>query len=114
MNRAQLKDMIDLIPQDRIKADMYADPLLRSMNRIRERAWNRMREDLLALYADRTLSDAQREKGFDEADLRKTTAMKKLAPLKQRFEDEVRIPVMLQTGVLRRAPKPAKRRAKQA
>lgn len=112
MTREGLKELIDIMRPSRITADMIADPLVRSMRRIRERAWNRMRDDLLALYADRTLTDAQREDGFRKADLRKSTAMKKLIPLEERYEMEVTIPSMLRSGYLRRAPKPAKRRSK--
>jgi hypothetical protein len=112
MTRANLKELIGMIRPSRITADMYADPLMRSMERIRERAGKRYREDLLALYSDRALTDEQRWKGLRRAQERKEVALKKLQPLEERFEVEVRIPMLLETGVLRSAPaKSSKRRA---
>jgi hypothetical protein len=112
MTRANLKELIDMMRPDRITADMYADPLLRSIERIRERARNRYRSDLLALHSDRTLTDEQRSNGFYKARDRREASLKKLQPLEDRFEVEVKIPLLLKTGVLRSvSPKSGKRRA---
>jgi hypothetical protein len=111
MNRANLKELIEMLRPNPIKADMYADPLMRSMERIRERARKRYHDDLLALYTDRTLTVDQRSKGFDKASARNDAALKKLRPLEDRFETEVMIPMMVRSGVLRSAPpKSGKRR----
>jgi hypothetical protein len=109
MTRANLKELIDRIRPSRITADMYADPLMRSMERSRERAGKRYREDLLALYADRALTDDQRWRGLRKAQERRDAVLKKLD---ERFEVEVEIPMLLKAGVLRSGPaKPGKRRA---
>ena len=115
MNRAALKEMVDSLKPRRIAADLYADPLMRSMARVRERAANGYKKDLLALYADRRLTDGQRTEGTRKAFLNEEQALKKLIPLEKRFQDEVYIPLMIETGVLKpSAANPAKRRAKQA
>ena len=112
MMRASLKRLIDAIPTPRIPADMYADPLLRSMHRVRDRAHNRLREDLLVLYLDKTLTDDDRRSGFDKAERRHDAGLAKLRPLEERFDREVWIPHMKISGMLRSMPvRSGKRRA---
>jgi hypothetical protein len=115
MNRADLKEKIDSMQPSRISADLYADPLMRSMARVRERAANGYKKALLALYADRRLTDVQRNEGVRKARQNEEQELKKLVPLEKRFQEEIYIPMLVQTGVLKSSPpKPAKRRTKQA
>lgn len=112
MTRASLKKLIDVLPSPLVPADMYADPLMRSMHRIRDRAHKRLREDLLALYLDRTSTEDERRSGFDKASRRHDAALAKLRPLEERFDREVWIPHLKKSGVLRSLPaKSEKRRA---
>ena len=103
MKREHLLEMIDILRPSLIKSEMYADPLLREMNKIRQNARERKRKDLLALYNDRLLTDLQRETGLNKASDRYEKAMKKMRPLEERFEREVRIPMMVSSGILKKS-----------
>ena len=112
MTREFLKEMLVILRPSRITPDMYANPLQRSMERIRERARGRNRSAIRALYDDLSLTDEQRRDGYYEARKRQDVALEKLRPLEDRFELEVEIPRLVRTGVLRSAtPKLRKRRA---
>lgn len=104
MTRACLKELIEILKPSQITADMYVDPLLRSMERIRERVADRYRNDLTALYEDRSLTDARRDDGYRKARLRREAGLKKLVLLEERYEREVQIPHLKKLGVLRDAP----------
>ncbi|HXT01443.1 MAG TPA: hypothetical protein VN915_12255 [Elusimicrobiota bacterium] len=113
MTRAELRERIDSLKPSRIAADLYADPLMRSMARVRERAAAGYKKALLALYADRGLTDVQRTKGYCKALEIEAKMLKKLEPLEKRFQEEVYIPLMVETGVLKgAAAKSSKRRSK--
>jgi hypothetical protein len=71
------------------------------MERVRERARKRYRDDLLVLYADRSLTEDQRTKGYHGAREREKAAREKLIPLEERFDREVWIPLMKSVGVLK-------------
>jgi hypothetical protein len=115
MTRSELKNRINSLRQRGITADMIADPLIRSMERISERAFKRFRADLVALHEDQKLNDDQRERGVDAARRRRDVTLKKIRPLEERFEAEVRIPLLLSLGVLRKPQSnTSKRRSKQA
>src|ERR1700733_13419660 len=100
MTRAFLKKLLTCVTPSPISAEMYANPLRRSMARIYERADKGYREDMLALIADRTLTDVQRMKGFHKARARQNATLKKLDPLRERYDREVWIPLLKETGVL--------------
>jgi hypothetical protein len=111
MTRADLKKLIDSEPPRRIPAEMYADPYLRSTNRIREKSSDRFYADLRALCAKRALTDVQRNKGYQKACRLQDLAREKIRILDERYQQEVWIPFMKEMGILRDVPvKPAKRR----
>jgi hypothetical protein len=111
MTRLFLKKLLACVKPPLISAEMYSDPLRRSMARICERADRGYREDMLALIADKTLTDVQRMKGFHKARSRQDATLKKLDPLRERYDREVWIPLLKETGVLRKVPaKPGKSR----
>ena len=112
MRRSSLKSLIDAIPSPRVPAEMYTDPLLRSMHGVLDRTDNRLREDLLALYSNRALTDDGRSSGFEKAERRHDAGLAKFRSLEERFNREVWIPHMKRSGMLRDMPaKPGKRRA---
>ena len=112
MTRAFLKKLLACAPLPQISAEMYADPFVRSLARVSERARIRYRNDMLALIADPALTDAQRVKGFHKAKRHEEAGRKKERSMRERYDREVRIPELIRTGVLRELPaKSGKRRA---
>lgn len=113
MNRAHLKELIDLERPKRITSEMYAEPLLRDMERVKERAASGYKKSLLALYANPGLTDAQRSDGVERAHQTKDRVLEELVPLEKRYQEEIYIPLMIDAGVLKSsAARPAKRRSK--
>lgn len=112
MTRAFLKELLACAPMPQIPAEMYVDPFLRSLARVSERGRIRYRNEMLALIADTTLTDAQRVKGFHKAQRHEEAARKKERSMRERYDREVRISMLIRTGVLRELPaKSGKRRA---
>mgnify|MGYP001607548980 CR=1 FL=1 len=103
MKREHLLELIEILRPSLIKPEMYVNPLLRKMNKVLQDAWERKRKDLLALYNDRSLTDMQRGIGLNNASDRYEKAMKKMRPLEDRFEREVRIPMMVNSGILKKS-----------
>lgn len=98
--REFLKTMIALLRPSEIRPEMYADELRRKMEEIREKARARQRADLTALSKDLTLTEAEIRAGCDKARDRYEKSLKRLKPLEDRFEREVRIPMLIDSGVL--------------
>ncbi len=103
MKREHLLEIIEMLRPWLIKPDMYANALLRKMDKVRQDARERKRKDLLALFNDRSLTDMQRGIGFNTASDRYEKAMKKMRPLEERFEREVTIPMMVSSGILKKS-----------
>lgn len=103
MERENLKKLIDMTRPSAVRAEMYADPLMRRINKIRQDANDGYHNDLLALYNDHTLTEQQLRAGFDKAFARCEKTREKLVPLNERFEREVRIPSLVSSGVLKKS-----------
>ena len=103
MVRKHLKDLSETMRPDVIRPEMFTNPLMRRMEAIREKARAGYRKDLLALCANRALSDDQLQDGRDAARLRYEKALAKLKPLEKRWELEVRIPMLIGSGVLKKS-----------
>ena len=103
MERENLKKLIDMTRPSAIRADMYADPLMRRINKIRQDANDGYHRDLLALYNDHDLTEEQLLAGFDRANARCEKKREKLDPLYERFEREVRIPGLINSGILKKS-----------
>lgn len=111
MEREYIRKLIEITRPKAVRAEMYADPLLRKINKVRQDANDGHHKDLLALYIDRSLTDAQLRVGSDGAQARYDKAMKKLIPLEKRFEREVTIPGLIRSGLLKKsAEAPLRRR----
>lgn len=110
MIRERLKRMIDVTRPQAVRAEMYADPLMRRMRKIRQDANDGQHKDLLALYNDHSLTGEQLRAGCDKAQARYEKTMKKLLPLEARFEREVRIPGLINSGILKKSAAAALRR----
>jgi len=103
MERENLKKLIDMTRPKAVRAEMYADPLLRKMHKVRQDANDGHHEDLLALYNDRSLTGAELRLGADKAWARYEKTMEKLRPLEERFEREVHIPGLIDSGLLKKS-----------
>lgn len=111
MEREQIKKLIDLTRPKAVRAEMYSDPLMRKMHKVRQDANDGHHNDLLALYEDRSLTGAELRSGADKAWARYEKTMEKLRPLEERFEREVRIPGLIDSGLLKKsAAAPLRRR----
>lgn len=111
MEREELMKLIDLTRPKAVRAEMYADPLMRKMHKVRQNANDGHHEDLLALYNDRSLTEAELSAGADRAWARYEKTMEKLRPLQERFEREVEIPGLIDSGLLKKsAAAPLRRR----
>lgn len=110
MEREQLKKLIDLTRPKTVRAEMYADPLMRKMRKVRQDANDGHHEDLLALYNDRSMTEAELSAGADRAWARYEKTMEKLRPLEERFEREVEIPGLISSGLLKKSAASALRR----
>jgi hypothetical protein len=103
MERENLKKLIDVTRPQAVRAEMYSDPLMRKMNKVRQDANDGYHKDLLALYDDRSLTAGELRLGADKAWARYEKTMEKLRPLQERFEREVSIPSMVSSGVLKKS-----------
>ena len=103
MERESLKKLIDMTRPSAIRAEMYTDPLMRRINKIRQDANDGFHRDLLALYNDHDLTEEQLRARFDKANARCEKKREKLDPLYERFEREVRIPSLVSSGVLKKS-----------
>lgn len=110
MEREELKKLIDMTRPKTVRAEMYSDPLMRKMRKVRQDANDGHHADLLALDADRSLTGAELSAGADKAWARYEKAMEKLRPLEERFEREVEIPGLINSGLLKKSAAVALRR----
>lgn len=110
MEREFIKRMIELTRPAAVRAEMYADPLMRKMHKVRQDANDGHHKDLLALYNDRSLTEAQLRAGSNKAQARYSKAMEKLVPLEERFEREVRLPGLINSGLLKKSAAESLRR----
>jgi hypothetical protein len=110
MEREHLKVMIEKTRPDTVRAEMYSDPLMRRMKKVNQDANDGYHEDLLALYSDRSLTEQQLRAGSAKAHARWENALKKLVPLEERFEREVRIPGIINSGLLKKSAAAALRK----
>ena len=110
MEREHIKKMIEVTRPSSIRAEMYSDPLMRRMNKIRQDANDGYHKDLLALDHDRSLTEEQLRDGLNKARERYSKTREKLLPLEERFEREVTIPNLVESGVLKKSAAVALRR----
>lgn len=103
MEREELKKLIDMTRPKVVRAEMYADPLMRKMRKVRQDANDGHHEDLLSLYNDRSLTGAELRVGANKAWARYEKRMEKLRPLEERFEREVEIPGLVNSGLLKKS-----------
>lgn len=115
MTRAELKKMIGQIRERLYPASMETDPWLRKVKTINERADERYRKELTALYADRVISNDARWNRWLKASKRRIAAMEKTQDIYEQYKREVIIPMEVRRGYLRpEALDYAKRRAVRA
>ena len=104
MTRADLKKMIRKYHRSVIRPEMIDNPILRRSLRISESTSMRYEQDKRALYADKKLSDEQRQRGFEKAHKRFMAVSDRLRELDRQYERKYILPIYKKNMARKNAP----------
>lgn len=110
MERENISKMIEQTRPGAVRAEMYDDPLMRAMKMVNQEADDGYHADLTKLYNDPSLTEEQLRAGSDKAHARWKKTLEKLVPLRERFEREVRLPGLINSGLLKKSAAASLRR----
>ncbi len=110
MEREFIKKMIGETRPSVVRAEMYANPLTRAMEMVRQEAKDGYHKDLTRLYNDPFLTEEQLCVGSTKAHARWAKTLEKLVPLRERYEREVQLPGLVNSGMLKKSAAASLRR----